>query len=95
MARKALKEQVEAAPEMAATAKEVNKNLYRPGFYKDEEGHRRMMDAMGVEIGASHDIPAAEVTGERKWPLYKTFSLVLVFNLAAWAGLFAVLRAVF
>jgi hypothetical protein len=78
-----------------AKAKEVNKNLFRPGTYKDEEGHRRMMDAMGVEMGASHDIPAAEVTGEQKWPLYKTFSLVLAFNLAAWAGLFAVLRTAF
>ncbi len=91
MARKALKEQSDTV----AKAKEVNKNLFRPGSYKDEEGHRRMMDAMGVEMGASHDIPVADVAVEPKWPLYKTFALVLGFNLAAWAGLFAVLRTAF
>ncbi len=95
MARKALKKQPETASDMLAKAKEANKNLFRPGYYKDEEGHRRIMDAMGVEMGAPHDFPAAEGTVEGKWPLYKTFSLVLVVNLAAWAGLFAVLRAAF
>ena len=95
MAQKALKNQPETAPDMLAKAKEVNKNLFRPGYYNDEEGHRRMMDAMGVEMGSRHDIAVVEGIEERKWPLYKTFSLVLIVNVAAWAGLFAVLRAVF
>lgn len=95
MAQKALKKQPETAPDMLAKAKEVNKNLFRPGYYQDEEGHRRMMDAMGVEMGARHDQPAAAATEEQKWPLYKTFSLILIVNLAAWAGLFGVLSAVF
>lgn len=95
MAQKALKNQPETAPDSLAKAKEVNKNLFRPGYYKDEEGHRRMMDAMGVQMGARHDLPATDGTVEEKWPLYKTFSLVLIVNLAAWAGLFAVLRAAF
>lgn len=97
MSKQALKKQPSPDNEGSAKAREANKNLYRPGAYQDEEGHRRMMDALGVEIGARHALPAGQghLEEDAKWPLYKTFTLVVVANLLAWAGLIAVLDAIF
>lgn len=99
MSQEALKIEPDAAHESqppresVADAKKANKNLYRPGYYQDEEGHRRMLDAMGVEMGA--DPAAALEADERKWPLYRTITLVVLVNVLAWAGLIMGLRAIF
>lgn len=96
MSQEALKLEPDAAQESqepVPEAKKANKNLYRPGYYQDEEGHRRMLDAMGVEIGP--DYAAALEADERKWPLYRTITLVVLVNVLAWAGLIMGLRAIF
>lgn len=97
MPKQALKKQPAPETDGSAEAREANKNLYRPGAYQDEEGHRRMMDALGIEMGTGHASPAGlgRLEEDRKWPLYKTFTLVVVANLLAWAGLIAVLDAIF
>lgn len=97
MPKQALKKQPAPETDGSAEAREANKNLYRPGAYQDEEGHRRMMDALGIEMGTGHASPAGlgRLEEDRKWPLYKTFALVVVANLLAWAGLIAVLDAIF
>ena len=97
MPKQTLKKQPAPETDGSAEAREANKNLYRPGAYQDEEGHRRMMDALGIEMGTGHASPAGlgRLEEDRKWPLYKTFTLVVVANLLAWAGLIAVLDAIF
>ena len=92
MSKRAVSKQSKQADSQLAKAREANKNLFRPGYYQDEEGHRRMMSALGVDqVSPSGEV---RIDDERKWPLSKTFALVVTVNLLAWAGIIALINAI-
>ncbi len=65
--------------------------------YQDAEGHRRILDALGVEIDNEEDFysdfdvsPGGEIQGQ-KWPPQRTFLFVVGFNAIAWLAVIAAL----
>ena len=97
MAQQASKSQADLPLDRAADPKEANRNLFRPGYYRDEEGHRRLMSELGIVVDGGVSLEGAAVgapAGDDRWPLYKTSLLVVGFSAAAWTAIVAAVLAI-
>jgi len=88
MAEQALDFRSQAGSSAAAEAQKANEHLYRPGYYQDEEGYRKLMNELGVTVEGGVLREA-----EPKWTVRQTVLFVLAVSSIGWAGIIAAIAA--